>query len=133
MLYRSGYAETMIGQSRRLLTKPELVQADRYFWNFAYETSIVDKPSARNAMGESLNDHRLTIEMLPKAVSFGHPGNIPSSSGEPSKKNQTVPKRHQETHARPKRKYLIDGWIYRTPLSKIRIRPQARKKSRPIV
>ena len=73
MIYRAGYAETMIGEPRRRLDTPGLEQADQYFWNLVFESPIKDKMSVRKSTGRSLNDPRLMIEMLPKALSFGHP------------------------------------------------------------
>ena len=81
MIYRAGYAETMIGEPRRHLATSELQLADQYFCNLVWETAIVDKFPARNAMGRSLTDYRLMVELLPKSDPLGRPSGKPSISG----------------------------------------------------
>ena len=52
MLYRAGYAETMIGEPHRHLETPELDHVGQYSRNLVPETSCEDELAAQNAMGE---------------------------------------------------------------------------------
>ena len=99
----------MIGEPRRHLATPELEQVDPYFWNLVSETSSKDELSGQNAMGRSLNDPRLTIEMLPKSISLAHTGRGASSSGEPARKNPNRLQKTQTGIKHPGGKYLING------------------------
>ena len=108
MIYRAGYAETIIGESHRHLATPELEQTDRYLWHLVCGTSRYGKLSVRNSMWRSLNDTRLMVGMLPKSASFGLPGGKPfSSGGRAGKKPKPPPQKIQTRIKRPKRKYQI--------------------------
>ena len=74
MLYKAGYAETMIAKSRRHLATSELERAARYFRNTIFDTSRKANISIRSEMGETLTDPRLTVELLHKSAPFGLQG-----------------------------------------------------------
>ena len=91
MPYREDYAETMLGEHHRHLAIRELDLADQYFWNLFFETNRKDKLAVRNSTNLCLKDPILMVEMMPKSVSSGHPGERPSSSADPPLRKHTKP------------------------------------------
>ena len=91
MIYREGYAETMIGETRRNLATSELEPVGRFFRNTFYGASRKYKLTIQSAMGGTLSGSLLTVELLHKATSFGRQGGKHSNKGEPGseKQNQT--------------------------------------------
>ena len=81
MLYREGYAETMLGEPHRHLATSELEHVGRFFWNSAYGTAGKYKLTIQSAMGETLSGDLLMVALLHKATSFGRQGGEPSNKG----------------------------------------------------
>ena len=75
------------------MATPELEHVGQYFWNLVFETSIEDKLSAQNEMGEKSKRPQTNGRNVTKIGAFWAPGGGggPSSAGAPGK-TQTTPK-----------------------------------------
>ena len=92
MLYRSGYAEAMIGESRRHLETSGLEHVGRFFWNLGFGASRKAKLKTQGAKEQTLSESRLMVELLPKATSFGRLGGKRSSKEHPANEKQKLEK-----------------------------------------
>ena len=101
----------MIAESHSHLATSELEHVARYSGDLVCETAIKDKLSGQNAMGRSLTDSIIMVELIPKSVSCGHkwgetgyPG-----GGPPSKKHKPNPKDTNTLKNARKEKYRAMG------------------------
>ena len=91
MLYKSGYAETMIGDSRRHLGTSELERNDRFSGTWSLGP-IKSKLKIRSATDQTLSVARLMVDLLPKATSFAILGGTPSNKEHPTNERQKLEK-----------------------------------------
>ena len=88
MLYRSGYAETTVGESRRHLPTFELDRVGRFFWNSVFGAPSASKLTLPIAVDRTRTEARLMGELLRKSTSFGRQGGTPDNNEKPANEKQ---------------------------------------------